>query len=91
VVEEKVVSSEPEPVTVKPLVKQAEQKPEVIQPKEAKNLVTVTTAFVATDPSQLSLVADELVEIVQQHTTGWTYGRKTDLSEGWFPDWACAQ
>lgn len=79
-VEEKVVIPEPEP-----------QKVEVAHPKEAKNLATVSTAFNATDSSQLSLVPEEQVEIVQQHTTGWTYGRKSNGSEGWFPDWACAQ
>jgi hypothetical protein len=90
-VEEKVVTPEPEPQKIEVVQPQVVQ-PQVVQPqpKESKNVTTVTTAFNATDSSQLTL-AEELVEIVQQHTTGWTYGRKTDGSEGWFPDWACAQ
>jgi hypothetical protein len=93
-VEEKVVAPPaPEPKVVVPEPKVVVPEPkQVVQPKETKNLVTVTTAFSATDSSQLTLVPDDRVEIVQQHTTGWTYGRKAaDLSEGWFPDWACAQ
>eukprot|EP00746_Dinoflagellata_sp_MGD_P163487 gnl/MRDRNA2_/MRDRNA2_91549_c0_seq1.p1 gnl/MRDRNA2_/MRDRNA2_91549_c0~~gnl/MRDRNA2_/MRDRNA2_91549_c0_seq1.p1 ORF type:complete len:799 (-),score=152.86 gnl/MRDRNA2_/MRDRNA2_91549_c0_seq1:739-3135(-) len=89
VVEEKVVTPEPTPEP-EPV------KPEVVPPKEApkeasKTMATVAIAFAATDSSQLTLAAEELVEIIQQHTTGWTYGRKTDGTEGWFPDWACAQ
>jgi hypothetical protein len=94
-VEEKVVpppAPEPKVEVVQPKVVQPAAPPKVVQPKENKNIVTVTTAFSATDSSQLTLVPDDLVEIVQQHTTGWTYGRKVvDHSEGWFPEWACAQ
>lgn len=62
-----------------------------LPPKEAKNVMTVTTAFSATHSSQLSVIPDDLVDIVQRHPSGWTFGRKADLSEGWFPDWVCGQ
>jgi len=53
------------------------------------------TAFVASNASQLSLANADLVEVVERHATGWTYGRKVNFrgdvqAEGWFPDWAIA-
>lgn len=53
-------------------------------------VLRATAAFVASEGSQLSLSPDDLVEIVQQHSSGWTFGRHGG-AEGWFPAWACAQ
>lgn len=55
----------------------------------------VLVPFAAQDSSQLSLNAADFVEVIQQHQSGWTYGRKAyrqllvadSASEGWFPDW----
>jgi len=40
----------------------------------------------------MSLKPADLVEVVERHTSGWTFGRKVAssgavLAEGWFPDW----
>jgi len=60
-------------------------------PVEAnRNIVRATAAFAATSPSQLTLMLSDLVELVERHESGWTYGRKagdTGSAEGWFPDW----
>lgn len=61
---------------------------------ENRTVVRANDAFVGTSPSQLTLAPADLVEIVERHTSGWTYGRKvTDGSavEGWFPDWVVCQ
>lgn len=53
----------------------------------------VCCPFAATAPAQLTLKGGDLVEVLEQHESGWTRGRHMDaataqLSEGWFPSWA---
>lgn len=55
------------------------------------HVVRATAVFNATSTYQLSLSPGERVEVIERHTTGWTYGRKAQGSEGWFPDWAVPQ
>jgi len=62
---------------------------------EARVVMRANDAFVGTSPSQLTLAQGDPIEIVERHTSGWTYGRKISESsvvEGWFPDWVvCPQ
>mmetsp|Transcript_13071 Transcript_13071/g.46492 ORF Transcript_13071/g.46492 Transcript_13071/m.46492 type:complete len:812 (+) Transcript_13071:118-2553(+) len=64
---------------------------------EARPVLRCCSAFLATTPSQLTLAASDLVEVVERHGSGWTYGRKVSETpgegpvEGWFPDWVVAQ
>lgn len=67
---------------------------------EANSFIRATAPFSAATASQLSLAISDLVDIVERHSSGWTYGRKvsesgaTDASqalEGWFPDWVISQ
>eukprot|EP00931_Biecheleriopsis_adriatica_P113588 TRINITY_DN886_c0_g2_i1.p1 TRINITY_DN886_c0_g2~~TRINITY_DN886_c0_g2_i1.p1 ORF type:complete len:889 (-),score=246.94 TRINITY_DN886_c0_g2_i1:100-2766(-) len=62
-------------------------------PKAPQTVVRAAVAtFTSASPSQLSLVAGDLVEIVERDASGWTYGRKVLGApvEGWFPDWCTA-
>jgi len=65
------------------------QKAEAVEAKPPIQRFPVQNAFSASDASQLSLAIGDLVEVIEQHPTGWTFGRllSTD-KEGWFPDWA---
>mmetsp|Transcript_114850 Transcript_114850/g.366360 ORF Transcript_114850/g.366360 Transcript_114850/m.366360 type:complete len:898 (+) Transcript_114850:133-2826(+) len=66
---------------------------------EARTVLRANAAFNATSASQLTLSSSDLVEIVERHASGWTYGRKVSeaaseaaVLEGWFPDWVvCPQ
>lgn len=63
---------------------------------EGRTVMRANDAFVGTSPSQLTLAPADLIEIVERHTSGWTYGRKLSdggaVIEGWFPDWVvCPQ
>lgn len=64
---------------------------------EAKPVVRASSTFAATSPSQLTLTPADIVEIVERHPSGWTYGRKVSqargegAAEGWFPDWVVAE
>lgn len=64
---------------------------------EARPVLRAHCAFSAAAASQLSLSPADLVEVVERHGSGWTYGRKVSglcgdgAVEGWFPDWAVAQ
>lgn len=70
-------------------------------PKAPSTVVRVATAgFSGSSNSQLTVNTGDLVEIVESHASGWTYGRKVHSAhnsahsgaiEGWFPDWVCAQ
>jgi hypothetical protein len=69
-------------------------------PKAPSTVVRVATAaFSGSSSSQLTVNTGDLVEIVESHASGWTYGRKVHAPqhahagaiEGWFPDWVCAQ
>lgn len=64
-------------------------KAEAVEAKPPIQRFPVQNAFSASDASQLSLAIGDLVEVIEQHPTGWTFGRllSTD-KEGWFPDWA---
>jgi len=79
---------QPPRVAVAPAVAPAA---ETSAPVEAsRNIVRATAAFAATTPSQLTLMPQDLVELVERHDSGWTYGRKagdSGAAEGWFPDW----
>jgi hypothetical protein len=95
--------------TLKELPRSPQQKPVMqapsspISPAPAQQQAPQTVVRVATSPfaasglSQLQLAPNDLVEIVERHSTGWTYGKKVCQSmdgsvslEGWFPDWVCA-
>jgi hypothetical protein len=82
----------PEPVV--------QQQPELVQTPSALRAVK---AFTANGPSQLDVQLGDLIEVVNQHSSGWTYGRKVMPvtagngqvesaveSAGWFPNWAIA-
>lgn len=63
---------------------------------DGRTVMRANDAFVGTSPSQLTLAPADLIEIVERHTSGWTYGRKLSdggaVIEGWFPDWVvCPQ
>jgi len=63
-------------------------------PKAPKSVVRAASAtFTAVGPAQLSVAVNDLVEIIERHGSGWTYGRKVggaeNTPEGWFPDWVC--
>lgn len=89
-------SSHGDPVSSAPVEKVADTS-EALSAQSAKDsLLKALVAFVAADSSQLTLDVDDFVEVLQQHSSGWTYGRKACLgeqplescsSEGWFPDW----
>jgi len=57
--------------------------------QEGSSALYAMKAFAADDSSQLSIEVGDALEIVQQHGSGWTYGRKAHelASEGWFPQW----
>lgn len=61
-------------------------------PAPTRPVVEATAVFAGREPSQLSLTPKDLVEIIERHSSGWTFGRKVGGGslEGWFPDWACA-
>mmetsp|Transcript_18519 Transcript_18519/g.43356 ORF Transcript_18519/g.43356 Transcript_18519/m.43356 type:complete len:581 (+) Transcript_18519:96-1838(+) len=46
-------------------------------------------AFTATEPTQLAIEIGDAIEVIEKHTSGWTYGRLSsrDSPEGWFPSW----
>lgn len=78
-------------------VQPAPARPQESPSSEApKNIVRATAPFSATSASQLTLLLSDQVEIVERHSSGWTYGRKASeaaggaAAEGWFPDWAVA-
>mmetsp|Transcript_129759 Transcript_129759/g.336546 ORF Transcript_129759/g.336546 Transcript_129759/m.336546 type:complete len:154 (-) Transcript_129759:87-548(-) len=60
---------------------------------ETRPILRACAAFTASSSSQLTLSVADLVEIVERHASGWTYGRKVSdvrgegAAEGWFPDW----
>lgn len=64
---------------------------------EQRRILRANSKFAATSPSQLTLAASDMIEVVERHASGWTYGRKVSDShgvtsvEGWFPDWVVAQ
>jgi len=62
-------------------------------PPQRASLVQPSRDFTSGSDSQMSLSTLDFVEIVERHTSGWTFGRKVlngaSVSEGWFPDWAC--
>lgn len=78
----------------------SETAPAVSTPKAPLNEVRAAqTFFTGTNSSQLTLVVNDLVEIIERHPSGWTYGRKVHQGpnesvapvEGWFPDWVSGQ
>lgn len=93
------VSSAAAPATA--TVAQAAQQAKLAAPQvETRSFLRATSSFNATSPSQLTIVLSDLVEIIERHPTGWTYGRRVceapqaevTAVEGWFPDWVvCAQ
>lgn len=66
-------------------------------PATANQVCQAVAAFAATSPSQISLAQSDLVQVIERHVTGWTYGRKvsstdaSEVTEGWFPAWVCPQ
>lgn len=63
---------------------------------EARTYIRATAPFSAATQSQMSLAPADLIDIVERHSSGWTYGRKVQepsaaVIEGWFPDWVIAQ
>jgi len=91
----------PQPaVTAAPTPQHAMQAAVPPAPKAPSTVVRVATAgFSGSSASQLTVNTGDLVEIVESHASGWTYGRKvhshnaahSGALEGWFPDWVCAQ
>eukprot|EP00392_Amoebophrya_sp_AT5.2_P011461 g11538.t1 len=44
--------------------------------------------FEGNSANELSVQKGELIEVVERHETGWTFGKKgAGGHEGWFPDW----
>jgi len=74
-----------------PLQPVVQQKPTV--QADAAPALRVSRPFVADGASQLGVQVGDLVQVLNQHPSGWTYGRKvpqTAESAGWFPNWAIA-
>lgn len=99
-----VVEATPTPVvTVAPVVAAATlpdfsaEAPAAPRQEEARTVLPVLCAFAAASKSQLTLAVAELVDIVERHSSGWTYGRKVSDAhaegpvEGWFPSWVTEQ
>ncbi|CAJ1451379.1 unnamed protein product [Effrenium voratum] len=61
--------------------------------RQEAQLMRALQAFTSGSDSQMSLNASDVVQIVERHSSGWTFGRKlisgAAVSEGWFPDWVC--
>jgi len=55
----------------------------------ADSILKAVRAFTAGGPSQLDIKVGESIQVLNKHTSGWTYGRK-GVSEGWFPQWVFA-
>ena len=43
--------------------------------------------FEGNSENELTIQKGESLDVVERHETGWTFGKKKDGSEGWFPDW----
>jgi len=65
----------------------------------ASSALRTIRSFTATGTSQLSVEKGELIHVLSQHPSGWTYGRKVheatqaeqeEQPAGWFPNWAIA-
>jgi hypothetical protein len=61
--------------------------------------IPAVRCFSANGPSQLGIQAGELIQVLNLHQSGWTYGRKVipstepksnEESVGWFPNWVIA-
>jgi hypothetical protein len=71
-----------------PAVQQKSEKP--------ARAVSAIRSFAANGPSQLGVQKGDLIEVLNQHESGWTYGRKVHQDAeskhqkfvGWFPNWA---
>lgn len=56
----------------------------------ADSILKAVRAFTAGgQASQLDIEVGESIQVLNKHTSGWTYGRK-GVSEGWFPQWVFA-
>jgi len=75
--------------------RQAAQPRPMDRPQAAATLARAAQAFTSGSDSQMSLRPEDVVEVVERHPSGWTFGRKMDpdsataVAEGWFPDWVC--
>jgi len=71
-----------------PTVQQKSEKP--------ARAVSAIRSFAANGSSQLGVQKGDLIEVLNQHESGWTYGRKVHQDAeskhqkfvGWFPNWA---
>jgi len=71
-----------------PTVQQKSEKP--------AGAVSAIRSFAANGSSQLGVQKGDLIEVLNQHESGWTYGRKVHQDAeskhqkfvGWFPNWA---
>jgi len=57
-----------------------------------KDLYVSVQAFAPAGKGQIAINEGDVVEILQRHDSGWSYGKKHspkegELSEGWFPSW----
>jgi len=79
------------------LLQQAAQK-KLDEPAQAVSVVQAVHPYIADGASQLRIATGDLIQVLNDHPSGWTYGRKVseasevveEESEGWFPNWAIA-
>lgn len=71
------------------------QPPQTPPPPQPNKAALVLLPFKGDGPTNLSLQVGDLVEVLERHTSGWTFGRKVYTvngspagAEGWFPAWA---
>lgn len=66
---------------------------------QAGSALWTIRSFIGSGSPQLSVNKGELIQILSQHPSGWTYGRKVregtqvkqeEQPAGWFPNWAIA-
>merc|ERR1712194_554110 len=51
-------------------------------------LMRALSDFEAHSENELSIFRGEVLNVVERHETGWTFGKKHEKDlEGWFPDW----
>lgn len=105
-VKQQVLSQQPQPQQPQPQQPQQQAGAAAVAPvpkataQPQRTVMRATAAFNATSSAQLTVALQELVEVIERHASGWTYGRRVNEAqvadstplEGWFPDWVvCAQ
>jgi len=70
-----------------------------VEQSKPKQVCRAAHSFIANGHSQLEIKAGECIEVLNEHPSGWTYGRKASEApgsvpeeglKGWFPNWVVA-